>query len=135
MSVEKRLKQRESERMSDLSFRLMNLTFKVIDFFFRYIDRRVKTFGIQEGRRVGTLEDMGRDTGSFEVQAYLITPNLKTGLCLHRIDKCEYVLQGNITLHIVRRCEDVPSLFPSLQEAAGLMLYIRDRTVGKGPLR
>ena len=89
MSVKKRIEQRESERMSDLSFRLMNLTFKVIDFFFRYIDRRVKTFGIQEGRRVGTLEDMGRDTGSFEVQAYLITPNLKAGLCLHRIDKCE----------------------------------------------
>ena len=49
MSVKKRVEQRESERMSDLSFRLMNLTFKIIDFFCRYIDKRVKRFGIQEG--------------------------------------------------------------------------------------
>ena len=62
MSVKKRVEQRESKRMLDLSFRLMNLTFKVIDFFFRYIDRRVKTFGIQEGM---TVVDYGCGPGRY----------------------------------------------------------------------
>jgi ubiquinone/menaquinone biosynthesis C-methylase UbiE len=53
---------RTTERMSDTSFKFMNLTFKVLDFFFPYIDRRVKSFGIQEGM---TVVDYGCGPGRY----------------------------------------------------------------------
>jgi ubiquinone/menaquinone biosynthesis C-methylase UbiE len=42
----------ESERMSDLSFRLMNFIFSVVDFFYHYIDKRIQTFGIRDGMAI-----------------------------------------------------------------------------------
>jgi hypothetical protein len=38
MSLRKRVQKRESERMSDISFRLMSITFNVVDFLYPYID-------------------------------------------------------------------------------------------------
>jgi ubiquinone/menaquinone biosynthesis C-methylase UbiE len=53
---------RVSERMSDTSFKLMSLTFDVMDFFFPYIDKRVKSFGIQGGM---TVVDYGCGPGRY----------------------------------------------------------------------
>jgi ubiquinone/menaquinone biosynthesis C-methylase UbiE len=65
--VKRRTERRESEKMSNLSFRLMNLTFRVVDFFYPYIDKRVKDFGIRKGM---TVVDCGcgpaRYTARFE---------------------------------------------------------------------
>ena len=65
MSVKKRAEQRESDRMSDLSFRGMNLIFKVVDFFFRYIDKRVKKFGVKPGM---TVVDYGCGPGRYSLR-------------------------------------------------------------------
>ena len=62
MSLKRRVEQRESERMSDLSFRLMNATFKIVDFFYPYIDKRIKQFGIEEGM---TVVDYGCGPGRY----------------------------------------------------------------------
>jgi len=53
---------RTTERMSDTSFKLMNLTFRVLDFFFPYIDKRVKSFGLQPGM---TVVDYGCGPGRY----------------------------------------------------------------------
>jgi ubiquinone/menaquinone biosynthesis C-methylase UbiE len=53
---------RTTERMSDTSFKLMNLTFKVLDFLFPYIDKRVKSFGLQPGM---TVVDYGCGPGRY----------------------------------------------------------------------
>ncbi len=53
---------RTTERMSDTSFKLMNLTFEVLDFFFPYIDKRVKSFGLQPGM---TVVDYGCGPGRY----------------------------------------------------------------------
>jgi ubiquinone/menaquinone biosynthesis C-methylase UbiE len=53
---------RASERMSDTSFRFMNLAFNVVDFISPYIDRRVKSFGIQAGM---TVVDYGCGPGRY----------------------------------------------------------------------
>lgn len=49
MGVRKRAEKRQTEKMSNTSFRLMNWTFKVVDFFYPYIKKRIKNFGIEEG--------------------------------------------------------------------------------------
>ena len=48
--------------MSDFSFRGMELLFKVIDFFHPYIDKRVRSFGIQSGM---TTVDYGCGPGRY----------------------------------------------------------------------
>ena len=62
MSLKRRAEQRESERMPDISFRLMNTTFKIVDFFYPYIDKRIKSFGIREGM---TVVDYGCGPGRY----------------------------------------------------------------------
>jgi len=62
MSVRKRVEQRESERMSALSFRGMSLIFKIVDFFYPYIDKRIKDFHITEGM---TVVDYGCGPGRY----------------------------------------------------------------------
>ncbi len=56
---------RESERMPDLSFRLMDATFRVVDFFYHYIDKRVKRFGIKQGM---TVVDYGCGPGRYSTR-------------------------------------------------------------------
>jgi ubiquinone/menaquinone biosynthesis C-methylase UbiE len=65
MSLRKRVQKRESERMSDISFRLMSITFNVVDFLYPYIDRRVTTFGIRQGM---TVVDYGCGPGRYTIR-------------------------------------------------------------------
>ena len=64
MGIRKRVAARETERMSDRSFRGMTLLFKVIDLFFPYVKRRVPNFGIQPGM---TVVDYGCGPGRYAV--------------------------------------------------------------------
>jgi len=57
-----RVKKRKTERMPDISFRLMNYLFHIIDFIYPYIDRRVKKFGVKEGM---TVVDYGCGPGRY----------------------------------------------------------------------
>jgi ubiquinone/menaquinone biosynthesis C-methylase UbiE len=65
MSLWKRLQKRDSERMSDFSFRAMSFVFNVIDFFHPYIDKRVATFGIRQGM---TVVDYGCGPGRYTMR-------------------------------------------------------------------
>jgi ubiquinone/menaquinone biosynthesis C-methylase UbiE len=52
-SVKRRVEKRETERMSDTSFRMMTLLFRLVDFFFfPYLKKRIRGFGIEEGMTV-----------------------------------------------------------------------------------
>jgi ubiquinone/menaquinone biosynthesis C-methylase UbiE len=56
---------RNTEKMSDISFRGMTFLFKVIDFAYPYIDRRVGKFGIKDGM---TVVDYGCGPGRYTVR-------------------------------------------------------------------
>ena len=62
MSTRKIVKERETEKMSDASFRVMTLIFKVVDFLYPHVKRRVKKFGIKEGM---TVVDYGCGPGRY----------------------------------------------------------------------
>ena len=62
MSLRKRVGKRQTERMSDTSFRIMHLAFKIVDFFYPYINKRVKKFGIEKGM---TVVDYGCGPGRY----------------------------------------------------------------------
>jgi len=62
MASKKRPGRRESERMSDFSFRGMEWLFRIIDFVHPYIDKRVQKFGIQPGM---TVVDYGCGPGRY----------------------------------------------------------------------
>lgn len=62
MSIRRTAEKRETERMTDLGFRLMNLAFQVIDFVHPYINKRVKAFGIATGM---TVVDYGCGPGRY----------------------------------------------------------------------
>jgi ubiquinone/menaquinone biosynthesis C-methylase UbiE len=57
-----RVEKRKTERIPDISFRLMNCIFHIIDFIYPYIDRRVKKFSIKEGM---TVVDYGCGPGRY----------------------------------------------------------------------
>jgi ubiquinone/menaquinone biosynthesis C-methylase UbiE len=62
-TIKKKAEKRETERMSDTSFRRMTLIFRVIDFFFfPYFKKRIRGFGIQEGM---TVVDYGCGPGRY----------------------------------------------------------------------
>jgi cyclopropane fatty-acyl-phospholipid synthase-like methyltransferase len=64
---------RGTDRMSDVSFRLMEAAFKVQDTLFPYIDRRVRGFGIEAGM---TVVDYGCGPGRYTVRfARLVGPS------------------------------------------------------------
>jgi len=65
MGVKERVDKRETERMSDLSFRMMEIIFKVVDLFFPHIKKRVRKFGIEEGT---TVVDYGCGSGRYTVK-------------------------------------------------------------------
>lgn len=65
MCIRKRVEKRGTEKMSDLSFRIMSYIFKVVDFLFPYIDKRIKKFGIKEGM---TVVDYGCGTGRYSTR-------------------------------------------------------------------
>ena len=46
MGLKDNIHKRETEKMSEKSFKMMTFTFKIVDFIFRYIGKRVKKFGI-----------------------------------------------------------------------------------------
>ena len=64
-SVKKRVEKRETERMSDTSFRMMTALMAIIDFFFPHIKKRVRGFGIELGM---TVVDYGCGPGRYAVR-------------------------------------------------------------------
>jgi ubiquinone/menaquinone biosynthesis C-methylase UbiE len=52
MGAKRRTKKRETERMSDFSFKMMTILFGIIDFIFPRIKKRIRKFGIKEGMNV-----------------------------------------------------------------------------------
>lgn len=64
-TIRKRAEKRNTERMSNTSFRMMTLLFRVIDFFFPYIKKRVRGFGIESGM---TVVDYGCGPGRYMVR-------------------------------------------------------------------
>jgi len=56
---------RKSEKMSDISFRLMALTFNVINFLYPYVKKRVNRFGISESM---TIIDYGCGPGRYSIK-------------------------------------------------------------------
>jgi len=62
MSINKRVEKRKTERMPDLSFRVMTIMFNVIDFLYPYVKKRVKRFDISAGM---TVIDYGCGPGRY----------------------------------------------------------------------
>ena len=61
--ISKGAEKRETERMSDASFRMMILLFRIVDFFFfSHINKRVRRFGIESGM---TVVDYGCGPGRY----------------------------------------------------------------------
>ena len=58
------ISKRETEKMSDIGFKMMTFTFKVIDFVFPYINKRINKFNIQEGM---TIIDYGCGPGRYTI--------------------------------------------------------------------
>lgn len=52
MSIRRRVERRETERMSDTTYRWMMRIFDVVDFFLPHVSERVQRFGITEGMTV-----------------------------------------------------------------------------------
>ena len=65
MSIRKAAGKRETERMSNLSFRVMIVLFKIIDFVHPHIEKRIKKFGIKESM---TVVDYGCGPGRYATQ-------------------------------------------------------------------
>lgn len=65
MSINKRVEKRGTERMPDLSFRVMTIMFNVIDFLYPYVKKRVNRFGISEGM---TVIDYGCGPGRYSIK-------------------------------------------------------------------
>ena len=65
MSARKSIGKRQTEKMSNTSFRMMNWMFKIVDFFYPYIKKRIKKFGIQEGM---TVVDYGCGPGRYSAE-------------------------------------------------------------------
>ena len=65
MSIRKSAEKRQTEKMSNTSFRMMNWFFKVVDFFSPYIKKRTKNFGIREGM---TIVDYGCGPGRYTTE-------------------------------------------------------------------
>ena len=61
-SIKKRAEKRETERMSDTSFRMMTAFMSLVDFFYPYIKKRVRGFGIEEAM---TVVDYGCGPGRY----------------------------------------------------------------------
>ena len=59
-----RISKRETEKMSDIGFKMMTFTFKVIDFIIPYINKRINKFNIQEGM---TIIDYGCGPGRYTI--------------------------------------------------------------------
>ena len=65
MSRTTRAQRRETDRMSDIAFRVMILLFRLLDFVYPYIDKRVKAFGIRPGM---TVVDYGCGPGRYTLR-------------------------------------------------------------------
>jgi len=75
MSLKKKIKKRKTEKMSDISFKMMTLIFRLVDLIFPYINRRLKKFGVKEGM---TVVDYGCGPGRYSTKlARLVGPRGK----------------------------------------------------------
>jgi ubiquinone/menaquinone biosynthesis C-methylase UbiE len=82
------MSKRQTDRMSDLSFRMMTLVFNLIDLVSPRVDRRVGKFGIQPGV---TLVDYGCGPGRYTVRfARLVGPEGK----VYAVDVQELAIQA-----------------------------------------
>jgi len=59
-----RITNRQTEKMSDKSFRTMSAIFKIVDLFFPYVRKRIKKFGIEDGM---TVVDYGCGPGRYSI--------------------------------------------------------------------
>ena len=75
MSLKKKIKKRKTEKMSDISFKMMTLLFRLVDLIFPYINRCLKKFGVKEGM---TVVDYGCGPGRYSTKlARLVGPEGK----------------------------------------------------------
>jgi len=65
MGLRKSVRERSTEKMSDMSFHMMTFLFKVVDFLCPHINKRVRKFGIKEGM---TVVDYGCGPGRYAVK-------------------------------------------------------------------
>lgn len=65
MSIRHRAERRETERMSDTTYRWMMRVFDVVDFFLPHVPERVQGFGITEGM---TVVDYGCGPGRYATE-------------------------------------------------------------------
>jgi len=59
-----RITNRQTEKMSDKSFKMMSAIFKIVDFFFPYVRKKIKKFGIENGM---TVVDYGCGPGRYSI--------------------------------------------------------------------
>ena len=72
MSLKRKTEKRKTEKMSDVSFKMMTLIFKLVDLMFPYINRRLKKFGIKEGM---TVIDYGCGSGRYSTKLARLVAN------------------------------------------------------------
>lgn len=75
MNLKKKGEKRKTEKMSDISFKMMTLIFKLVDLIFPHINRRLRKFNIKEGM---TVVDYGCGPGRYSTRiARLVGPRGK----------------------------------------------------------
>ena len=102
MSLISKIQQHKTEKMSNISFQLMNFMFKLIDFLYPHIDKRIKSFDIEEGM---TVVDYGCGPGRYTTRlAKLVGEKGK----VYAVDIHELAMeavQKEITKHNLRNVE------------------------------
>jgi ubiquinone/menaquinone biosynthesis C-methylase UbiE len=88
MCVRKRAQRRETERMSDLTFKGMTLIFRVVDFLYPYVGRRVRKFGVEPGM---TVVDYGCGPGRYAVK---LAELVGEGGKVYAVDIHELAIEG-----------------------------------------
>jgi ubiquinone/menaquinone biosynthesis C-methylase UbiE len=70
VSIGERVRKRQTEKMSNTSFKMMTLIFKVVDFFYPHIEKRLRKFNIKEGM---TIVDYGCGPGRYTMKLAELT--------------------------------------------------------------
>ncbi len=134
MGLKDNIHKRETEKMSEKSFKMMTFTFKIVDFIFRYIDKRVRKFGIVEGM---TIVDYGCGPGRYTIRfAKLVGQSGKVyAVDIHELaieavkSKMEKLKFGNIIpLLVTGYKSDIPNNVADMVCAIDMFFIIKQPT-------